>query len=111
MSIEQKKVIDFSGIENVSGKLVLSISDHLSWGENEDEHIKMLQEKIYAYLDYIESGEVKEKYPNIEKNMTVINVGYKYALTTKAEEFYKFISRIIEDEGIEFRYSLFLPRE
>ena len=52
MSIEQSDVIDFVSIDQ-NDNLVLTISDHLARDE-ELRHLFLLQEKINAYLRFLE---------------------------------------------------------
>lgn len=47
------------------------ISDHLDW-DDELEHIHALQEKINAYLRFVESGEILGKYPQAAGKTPVI---------------------------------------
>jgi hypothetical protein len=55
MSVEQTDKIDF--ISTSPGeKVVLTISDHLSW--DEDGHLHLLQDKINVYLEFIESEQL-----------------------------------------------------
>jgi hypothetical protein len=42
MSIEQTDVVDFVGIDKKSGDALLTISDHLAWDQDEDEHLLLL---------------------------------------------------------------------
>jgi hypothetical protein len=63
MSIEREDTIDFATIDKDSGDLWLSISDHLPWDENDDQHLALLQGKLNAYLRFLESGEVFKKVP------------------------------------------------
>jgi len=58
MSIEQADKIDFVNIEDKTGDVLLSISDHLSWDEGEGEHLLMLQAKLNTYLAFIEGGQM-----------------------------------------------------
>lgn len=44
-------------------KLVLMIADHLDW-ENELQHLSLLQDKINAYVSFIESGKIYSVYPD-----------------------------------------------
>ena len=60
MSVEKKDIIDYITEEN--GKKMLSISDHLQWGDLH--HLYELQEKINMYLSAIETGQVSDYYPN-----------------------------------------------
>lgn len=60
MSIDQSDVIDFIST-TPEGKGVLTITDHLSW--DMDFHLELLQDKINRYLQFIESGQIYEEYP------------------------------------------------
>ena len=44
-------------------KLALMIADHLDW-ENELQHLTLLQDKINAYVSFIESGQIYSVYPD-----------------------------------------------
>jgi hypothetical protein len=54
---------------------MLTISDHLVWG---DEHLYMLQEKINKYIDFIESGDIYEKYEQAVGKKFVIELIYRF---------------------------------
>jgi len=75
MSVEQTDLIDAIGVDKTSQEVVLTISDHLEWSETaEDHHKEVLQEKLNAYLRFIESGELVEAYPDAEGRPRVINI-------------------------------------
>ena len=65
MSILENSSIDGMGIDEDGQTLVFMISDHLDW-ENEGEHLLLLQDKLNAYLGYIEAKEFQEVYPQYE---------------------------------------------
>lgn len=77
MSVEQPGVIDAIGIEDETGIVVLTITDHLNWKDAE-EHLFILQDKINAYLGFVESGEIIDKYPDAEGKPVRIDVFFKY---------------------------------
>ena len=52
-SIDQTDKIDFVTIEYKTGDVLLSISDHLSWDQDEGEHLLMLQAKLNTYLAFV----------------------------------------------------------
>jgi len=74
MSIDQADTIDFATVDKASGDLLLTISDHLLWDENENGHLILLQNKLNAYLRFIESGEVFEKVPDAKGHTIVISL-------------------------------------
>ena len=70
MAVDNTKTIDLIGIDNETGIVILTISDHLDWKET-DTHLVLLQDKINCYLRFIESGEIYETYPEAKnKNIT-----------------------------------------
>lgn len=49
MSVDNPNVIDFIS-EQDDDKVVLTISDHLEWDDEDNNHLYLLQEKVNAYL-------------------------------------------------------------
>jgi len=92
MSIEQTSVVDFVSI-NKEGEVMLTISDHLEW-DDRNQHLKQLQEKINAYLRFIESGEIYETYPNAKDKKIIISI---HAMHQPNSEARKFITKITEE--------------
>ncbi len=62
MSVTETNVIDQIGISK-EDEINLIISDHLEWGDNTNNHLYTLQEKINSYISFIESEEIFEVYP------------------------------------------------
>ena len=98
MSIETKNIIDLIGTDNRSGKVVLTISDHLDWN-NENYHLNSLEDKINAYLRFIESGEIFNSYPKAKGKEIVIEIVQKYDLSENI--FIKKVSQFLKDNGIQ----------
>ncbi|WP_312894131.1 DUF6572 domain-containing protein [Rhizobium laguerreae] len=44
MSVSQTDIIDFAGIDEATGDLRLTISDHLPWDQDEGDHLLILQD-------------------------------------------------------------------
>lgn len=106
MSVDQTNVIDAIGIDNSTGDVVLTISDHLDWLQpNSGEHLLLLQEKLNSYLRFAESGELLETYPDARNRSVLISVVYKYPLNQEARSFYGHVRPIIEGAGMKFQYS------
>lgn len=76
MSVEQKGVIDVLTRSRETGDITLTISDHLDWAQPL-EHIVLLQEKINAYLRFIESGRVWERFPDAVRKGIIILVAFR----------------------------------
>lgn len=105
MTIQDTGVIDFITTEKSTGDLKLTISDHLEWDED-NEHLYLLQEKINAYLRYIESGEIYEERPDAKNQNIVINIMGKYPLNEEAECFFSKALDAIEGAGFSLRFEL-----
>jgi len=109
MSIEQAETIDFATFDKTSGDLWLTISDHLPWSEEEGAHLVLLQNKLNAYLRFIESGEILRKFPDAKGRLVVINWVGKFPLSRQAEVFLSKAKGAIEGAGIRLQFSLMQP--
>lgn len=102
MSVEDKNVIDIISIDE-DGNAVLTISDHLKW-DDQNEHLLILQDKINAYLESIEGGDLYIKYPNAKNRNIVIRI---ISLNEPNKDGYFFLDRareVLEDAGYGFRF-------
>ena len=106
MSVDQTNVVDAIGVDNASGDVVLTITDHLEWSRNDDKHMLLLQEKINSYLSFVESGEVLDSYPDAKGRVVLIDVVCKYPLSQQAQGFYSQIAPIVEGAGIKLQYRI-----
>jgi uncharacterized protein DUF6572 len=109
MSVDQTDTIDLATIDRASGDLWLTISDHLPWDENEGDHLVLLQNKLNAYLRFVESGEVLKKVPAAEGRGIVINLVGKFPLSQKAESFFGKARAAIEGAGFRLEFRLMRP--
>jgi hypothetical protein len=100
MTIEQSDVVD--AISTNEEFVNLTISDHLDW-DDELEHIYALQEKINAYLSFVESGEILAVYPQAAGKIPVINVFMMVAPNEAGARFFDHIRPILKDAGFELR--------
>lgn len=104
MTVEQHDVIDFATLQPPDG-FVLSISDHLLW-DNVNFHLFTLQAKVNAYLRFIKSGEIEEKFPNSTGQTITIDVVLKFSPPIEAEWFFTRVSSAVNDAGFQFRYRI-----
>jgi len=109
MTVEEPKRIDFTAIESQTGDMILAISDHLAWDEQEGEHLLTLQNKLNAYLTAIESGELYTKLPKALGRKIVIEVIGKFPLSEEAAKFYRLAGEIVQDAGASLRFRQFRP--
>jgi hypothetical protein len=63
MAVDETGVIDVASISASTGEMVLTITDHLDW-TNTVERQTVLQNKFNAYLSFVDSGEVFERFPD-----------------------------------------------
>ncbi len=103
MSVEQEKIIDVIGVDKKTGDVILTISDHLNW-EDETRHLLLLQEKINAYLAFIESEEMIGSYPDAKGRRPVISIKAMHEPSTGALKFLAQVRDIIAGAGISFRF-------
>ena len=106
MTIEQTNTIDFVTIHDASGDVWLTISDHLPWDTDEGRHLVLLQEKLNAYLRFIESGELVEKFPEATARKIVINLVGKFYLSEQGSRFFDLSQAEIAKAGFKLRFSL-----
>ena len=100
--MKNKKIIDAISI-SPQGIVVLTISDHIKRDEN-NEHLIILQEKINAYLDVIESGEIFESYPEAQNRKLKIEIVFKFYPNTTAVDFLSKVKDILLEIGVEFNF-------
>ncbi len=105
MSVDQPGVIDIVS-KDKTGRIVLSISDHLDW-ENTEEHLRLLQEKINTYLRFLDSGEVYEKYPDARGRPIQIEVVLHHPPSLEARSFLAKVKPIVEGSGYGFHFGQF----
>lgn len=106
MSVDQTDTIDFVTINNDSGEVWLTISDHFPWDEGEGEHLLILQIKINAYLRFIESGEMYKEFPDSKGRGIVINLVGNFPLSKNADLFLRMARTVVEGAGFKLTFSL-----
>ncbi|UBB89963.1 hypothetical protein J4771_01015 [Candidatus Kaistella beijingensis] len=104
MSVEQIDKVDFISTKP-DGNVELTISDHLEWN-NRNEHFQILQDKLNSYLNFIESGQLGEEYPNAINKKISIRLIMKFAPDKIAVEFLENCQSIIESENVDFSWKM-----
>ncbi|HWO12031.1 MAG TPA: DUF6572 domain-containing protein [Polyangiaceae bacterium] len=102
MSIDDTEVVDEIGVDGVSGKLVMTIADHLDW-EDERAHILALQAKLNAYLRAIQSGDLVNSYPDAENRSVVIEVVGEVAIPESGQQFLARAASLAKELDVEIR--------
>ncbi|MFJ5771358.1 DUF6572 domain-containing protein [Psychrobacillus sp. NPDC093180] len=91
MSIIETDKIDALGISKDGKGLKLMLADHLDW-ENEIKHLTLLQDKINAYLGFIEMKQYADIYPGVTFKYYVIDVRFKYETPESCSNFFAVIN-------------------
>lgn len=107
MSVDQTDVVDAIGVDNATGDVILTITDHHTWSESDNEHLLLFQEKLNTYLSFIESGELLTTYPNAKGRTVLIDVVCKYPPSQQAQGFCDQVTQIVEGAGMKLRFKLF----
>lgn len=98
MSVVDLNKIDGVGKDKKENALRLIISDHLDWQE-EDIHIEVLQDKINAYLQYIDGRQYVKSYgEGISK--FYIDIHFMETITEKCTQFLNVASRQLNPHNI-----------
>jgi hypothetical protein len=106
MSVEETEAVDVISVDKQTGEVILTVSDHLEWSDNLKHQI-VLQAKLNAYLRFVESGEILERYPKAKDRRVVFRVVFKFAPDQEAKQFLGRAQQVVESAGIGFRYELF----
>lgn len=104
MSVTDTHSIDAISVEKDSGACVLTITDHLEWGD--DKHLFMLQEKLNSYLAFVESGEVLEHVQDARERDIHVNVVMLHEPDDKALKFLGAVAEAIKGAGFTLRWAL-----
>ena len=71
--------------------------------DNEFEHLKILQDKINAYVAFIESEQYDEIYPNADFKMAMIEIHFKYDITDNCQKFLQVVQDQLGRIGIKIK--------
>jgi hypothetical protein len=107
MAIDQPNVVDFIGTSPDNKKVLLVISDHLGWAGDEQsdlEHMYHLQQKVNAYLEFLESGEIYRNYPNAAGKSISIRISAKYPMNRRGAEFFEKLRSAVLKYGYDMEY-------
>lgn len=99
MSITQLNAVDGIGISHDGESLVMMIADEMNW-QNLDAHLIMLENKMNAYLEYLESKQYKELYPDEIFSYAVFEIHCLYEPTEEAVEYLNVVQDQVGEYGI-----------
>lgn len=104
MALLDSDTVDAISI-NPAGEVVLNLIDEMPWGEGE--HLVLLQDKINAYIRFVESGEIFESYPKAKDKNIVFKIISKFKIDDQGLGFIEKLKPILSDINIAVRYELF----
>ena len=104
MSVTDTHSIDAISVEKDSGACVLTITDHLEWGD--DKHLFLLQEKLNSYLAFVESGEILEHVQDAREREVHVNVALLHEPDDKALVFLGAAAETLKGAGFTLRWAL-----
>lgn len=104
MAVDNANVIDGMAIDKEKNAICLLLTDHLPWNGdgsmNEHDHLVLLQDKINAYISYLETKQYETIYPETSFDMAVIEICFKYEITQNCEKFLNAVQNQIGQYGI-----------
>jgi hypothetical protein len=103
MTVERDDVVDVIGTDKTTGRVILTISDHLRWDKLE-EHLSALEKKINAYMNFVRSGQLVENHPDARDRQVEIAVICRHEPTPEAVEFLDNARKDLQDRGVTFSY-------
>lgn len=110
MTFAELDRIDMWVIDKEKGRIRLLIFDHMSWDEkdgtaylDEEHHLRLLQDKIWLYLNFVQDGEIYDKVPDANGLDIVIDVVTKYPPSEIAKTFFSQIRHVVEEEHCSFQ--------
>src|SRR5580765_6031885 len=106
MSVERLDVVDSISIDQETGHVILTISDHLDWS-NSLEHQTLLQSKFNKYLAFVESGEIFTRYPDARNRSLSFKVVFKYKPDGGGWQFLARAKRVIATAGFDLKHEIF----
>lgn len=99
MTIRETTKIDVIGTRG--DHVVLAISDDLDWSDP-DLHEALLQDKLNAYLSFVESGQLAEVAPLAHDGSIEIRLVVLHRPTPRAESFLVRVRELVERAGYSF---------
>lgn len=104
MTIENPDTIDGVGIDRQTGEVVLLISDHLLWGDDDASHFSLLENKLGGYVNFVQSGQVLEALPGAEGRPIRIRLVHEHEPTDGAKTVLEAVRQQLAEIGLEFSY-------
>jgi len=105
LTVEKSDAVDFIGTDPASGRVVLTISDHLPW-DDAAQHFQLLERKIAGYVSFVKSGQLAANYPDSEGRATEIGVVFQHPPPVDAKALLAAAGAALQRLGIAFSYQV-----
>ena len=102
MSVIDVDKIDGMGKNEENKELLLLITDHLEW-KNEQDHLMILQNKINSYLGFIESKQYVETYSDDVFEKYIIEIHFQNDIPENCFKFLDVVANQVEEFNIKIR--------
>lgn len=117
MSVDEPNVIDITAFDKESRETLLVIADHLPWLIADPDplytkvdHLRMLQAKVYRYVDFIDSGELLQTFPQSAGTAPVILIKFLFPLNRNATNLVNNLKQHLAPMGVDVRWDVNDPR-
>ena len=106
MGIEQLDVLDVVSLRNNASEVVLTIADFRDWSEEKDEHLRLLYEKLFFYINTFSSDDLVNAYPLAAGKPVVVSVVFRVPPIPDALRLIARCQKYVGDAGT-FEWSVF----
>jgi hypothetical protein len=101
MGLDKTHVIDAIGTDILTGTVRLTIIDDMEWSR---EHLRLLQDKLNAYIAFVESGEFVSTYPGAADRGVAIDLVLRHRPDAEARQFLEAARLLLDQDGLGFHY-------
>jgi len=106
MTIQEKNKVDLVGEDPNGSSVRLVILDDLNWSEF-CVHKQALQDKVNAYLEFVESGQIAEAAPSAGCGAKIeFQLVMRYRPTTQGQDFVDRVGQFLRQHGYLFSVEL-----
>ncbi len=105
MSVINIHEIDALGISKDKRGFVLMLTDHMEWLD-EYQHLLLLQDKINAYIAFLEMEQYNEIYPQSQFYYCIIEIHFKYKPTPNVKHFLQVVQKQISELELGIKCSI-----
>lgn len=103
MSVVDNNTVDGVALTDDGTGIILLITDHLDWN-SEYQHLLMLQEKINAYISFVEEKQYVDIFKDEKITYGIIEIHFQYSITENVEKFLQTVQNQVVQLGLIVRY-------